>query len=119
MDRAVYNQLIKEHFNIGDTQTRKILVSIDEADQNQVLGNLATKLYNSIVKKVTDIDFGQIPLSKGDITKIPNYMDIVECLTTMRDMMQERRQTTVSVDTIFNAIENLKKYKKYIKYIKI
>lgn len=111
MDRAVYNQLIKEHFNIGDTQTRKILVSIDEADQNQVLGNLATKLYNSIVKKVTDIDFGQIPLSKGDITKIPNYMDIVECLTTMRDMMQERRQTTVSVDTIFNAIENLKKYK--------
>lgn len=111
MDRQLYNSIIKEHFDITDTQTRKVLVSIDESDQNQVLGNLANKLYNSIVKKVTDIDFGQIPLSKGDITKIPNYTDIVECLTTVRDMMQERRQTTTSVDTIFGAIENLKKYK--------
>lgn len=111
MDRSLYNQIIKEHFDIMDNDTRKILVSIDESDQNQVLGNLATKLYNSIVKKVTDIDFGQIPLSRGDITKIPNYMDIVECLTTVRDMMQEKRQTTSSVDTIFTAIENLKKYK--------
>lgn len=111
MNRALYNEIIKEHFDITDRNTRKVLVSIDESDQNQVLGNLATKLYNSIVKKVTDIDFGQIPLSKGDITKIPNYMDIVECLTTIRDMMQEKRQTTTSVDTIFTAIENLKKYK--------
>ena len=111
MNRDLYNKIIKEHFDIMDTQTRKVLVSIDEADQNQVLGNLATKLYDSIVKKVTDIDFGQIPLSKGDITKIPNYMDIVECLTTIRDMMQEKKQTTASADTIFNAIENLKKYK--------
>lgn len=111
MDRQLYNSIIKEHFDITDTQTRKVLVSIDESDQNQVLGNLASKLYNSIVKKVTDIDFGQIPLSKGDITKIPNYTDIVECLTTVKDMMQERRQTTTSVDTIFGAIENLKKYK--------
>lgn len=111
MDRSLYNEIIKEHFDIMDSDTRKVLVSIDEADQNQVLGNLATKLYDSIVKKVTDIDFGQIPLSKGDITKIPNYMDIVECLTTVRDMMQEKRQATTSVDTIFNAIENLKKYK--------
>ena len=111
MDRSIYNEIIKEHFDVMDSDTRKILVSINEADQNQVLGNLATKLYNSIVKKVTDIDFGQIPLSKGDITKIPNYMDIIECLTTIRDMMQEKKQTTAPVDTIFNAIENLKKYK--------
>lgn len=111
MDRSLYNEIIKEHFDVIDTETRKVLISIDEADQNQVLGHLATKLYNSIVKKTTDIDFGQIPLSKGDITKIPNYMDIVECLTTVRDMMQEKRQSTTSIDTIFNAIENLKKYK--------
>ena len=111
MNRDLYNQIIKEHFDINDTQTRKVLVSIDEADQNQVLGNLATKLYNSIVKRVTDIDYGQIPLSKGDITKIPNYMDIVECLTTIRDLMQNQRQSTKSADTIFLSIENLKKYK--------
>lgn len=111
MLRELYNQLISEHFDIMDTDTRKCLLSINEADQNQVLGSLAAKLYDSIVKKVTDIDFGQIPLSKGDITKIPNYMDMVECLSVIRDMCINQRQSTKSVDTIFNSIENMKKYK--------
>lgn len=111
MDRKLYNQIIKEHFDVIDTETRKCLLSINEADQNQVLGSLAAKLYDSIVKKITDIDFGQIPNSKGDITKIPNYLEIVECLTTIRDMMVRQRQSTLSVDIIFTSIENMKKYK--------
>ena len=112
MLRDQYNALVKEHFDITDRETRKILVTIDEADQNQVMGNLAAKLYDAIVKKVTDIDFGQIPASKGDITKIPNYLDMVSCLTTIRDMMVESKQSTGSADIIFLAIENMKKYQK-------
>lgn len=111
MLRELYNQFISEHFDIMDTDTRKCLLTINEADQNQVLGSLAAKLYDSIVKKVTDIDFGQIPLSKGDITKIPNYMDITECLSVIRDMCANQRQSTTSVDTILTSIENMKKYK--------
>ena len=112
MLRDQYNALVKEHFDITDRETRKILVTINEADQNQVMGNLAAKLYDAIVKKVTDIDFGQIPASRGDITKIPNYLDIVSCLTTIRDMMVESKQSTGSADIIFLAIENMKKYQK-------
>lgn len=112
MLRGQYNALVKEHFDITDRETRKVLVTIDEADQNQVMGNLAAKLYDAIVKKVTDIDFGQIPASKGDITKIPNYLDMVSCLTTIRDMMIESKQSTGSADIIFLAIENMKKYQK-------
>lgn len=112
MLRDQYNALVKEHFDITDRETRKVLVTIDEADQNQVMGNLAAKLYDAIVKKVTDIDFGQIPASKGDITKIPNYLDMVSCLTTIRDMMVETKQSTGSADIIFLAIENMKKYQK-------
>lgn len=112
MLRDQYNALVKEHFDITDRETRKVLVTINEADQNQVMGNLAAKLYDAIVKKVTDIDFGQIPASKGDITKIPNYLDMVSCLTTIRDMMVESKQSTGSADIIFLAIENMKKYQK-------
>lgn len=112
MLRDQYNALVKEHFDITDRETRKILVTINEADQNQVMGNLAAKLYDAIVNKVTDIDFGQIPASRGDITKIPNYLDIVSCLTTIRDMMVESKQSTGSADIIFLAIENMKKYQK-------
>ena len=110
MLRDQYNALVKEHFDITDRETRKILVTINEADQNQVMGNLAAKLYDAIVNKVTDIDFGQIPASRGDITKIPNYLDMVSCLTTIRDMMVESKQSTGSADIIFLAIENMKKY---------
>lgn len=112
MLRDQYNALVKEHFDITDRETRKILVTINEADQNQVMGNLAAKLYDAIVNKVTDIDFGQIPASRGDITKIPNYLDMVSCLTTIRDMMVESKQSTGSADIIFLAIENMKKYQK-------
>lgn len=112
MLRDQYNALVKEYFDITDRETRKVLVTINEADQNQVMGNLAAKLYDAIVKKVTDIDFGQIPASKGDITKIPNYLDMVSCLTTIRDMMVESKQSTGSADIIFLAIENMKKYQK-------
>ena len=112
MLRDQYNTLVKEHFDITDRETLKVLTSINEADQNQVMGNLATKLYDAIVKKVTDIDFGQIPASRGDITKIPNYLDMVSCLTTIRDMMVETKQSTATPDIIFLAIENMKKYQK-------
>lgn len=112
MFREQYNALIKEYFDIMDNETRKVLVTINEADQNQVLGSLASRLYDSIVKKVTEIDYGQIPASKGDITKIPNYLDIVQALTTVRDMQVATKQSTESADIIFTAIENLKKSNK-------
>lgn len=112
MLRSQYNQFVKEYFDITDRETRKVLVTINETDQNQVMGSLATKLYDAIVKKVTDIDFGQIPQSRGDITKIPNYLDMVECLTTIRDMMVASKQSTQTVDIVFVSIENMKKYQK-------
>lgn len=112
MLRSQYNEFVKEYFDITDRETRKVLVTINEADQNQVMGSLATKLYDAIVKKVTDIDFGQIPQSRGDITKIPNYLDMVECLTTIRDMMVASKQSTQTHDIIFLSIENMKKYQK-------
>ena len=43
MIRDLYNQYLKEHFDISDRQTRKCHVTINEDDQNQELGSLATK----------------------------------------------------------------------------
>lgn len=111
MTREEYNTIVKEYFDLSDRTTLKCMTSINEADQNQVLGNLAGKLYEKIIKRVADIDYGEIPSSKGDITKIPNYKDLVESLTIMKDMSTERNHTTESLDTVFLAIENTKKLK--------
>ena len=111
MNRDLWNNIVKENMDITDRTTLKCMTSINEADQNQVVANLAAKLYESIIKKVTDIDFGAIPASKGDITKIPNYFELSECLTIIRDMLVESKQKTDAVDTIFSSIEYLKRYK--------
>lgn len=111
MRRDEWNAFVKEHMDISDRQTLGIMCSVNEADQTQAVASIAAKLYDCIIKKIPDIDFGGIPLSKGDITKIPNYMEISECLTTLRDLLIENKQSTSSVDTIFSSIEYLKRYK--------
>lgn len=111
MDSAMlkedYDRLVTEYFDITDRETRKILLSIDEADQNQVMSSLASKLYDSIVGKVTDIDFGTISKSAGDISKIENFDKMSECLATMRALVEAANQPSKELDTIVTAVTNI------------
>lgn len=108
MRRDIYNQIIKEYFDFKDRETRQILLSLNESEQDKYMMSLAGKLYNAIIEKVDDIDYGGIPLSKGDITKIPNFVELVDCLNTIKNILKEYKQPSDPVDTILLAIENLK-----------
>ena len=112
MDRKIYNQIIKEYFDISDRKNRQILLALDENDQNTIGMALSSKLYSMIVKRVDDIDFGKIPESRGDITKIPNFLELEECLKTIHDLLVEYKQSTDAVDIVMEAVENLKDSKK-------
>ena len=103
-----YTQAISEYFDITDNNTRRILLAIDENDRNKVLVSLTSKLYDNIVNKVDDIDFGEIPMTKGDITRLSNYNTILECNDTMRKLLLEFKQSTEPVDTITTAIDNIR-----------
>ena len=102
-----FDRAMNEHFDITDTETRKILMAVDEADQNQILHALTTKLYENILDKVDDIDYGQIPKTKGDITKLDNYDKMVECIDLITKILKEYRQDTKSIDTIREALGNI------------
>ena len=108
MQYQVYDSIIREHFDILDNDTRKYLLSLDEAGQDQLIVSLSTKLYNKIVAKVADIDYGKIPESRGDITKIPNFIDLTECTDIMRNLLIQYKQSTEPTDIVFEAIENLR-----------
>lgn len=82
-----WNSIVMKHFDLRDDLTRKTLITINEADQSQVATHLANKFYQIIIKNVADIDYGQIPESKGDFTKIPNYMELMEALDTMNGLL--------------------------------
>lgn len=106
--KSQYNKIISEHFDIIDTKTRRILLALDEADQNMILSSLSAKLYHMIVDKVDDIDYGDIPKSKGDITKIPHFVELEECLNTIRGLLVQFNEDTQPVDEVLKAIQNLR-----------
>lgn len=101
-----FNEAMK-YFDSEDTMTRAILLSVNEADQNVVMTSLANKLYSHIVDKVDEIDFGTIPNSKGDITKIDNFDKLVDCVNIISDILQQYHQDTTPVEIINLAIQNM------------
>lgn len=102
-----YTKVMNEFFDITDTETRKILLAVNESDQNKVLVSLTSKLYDNVVDKVDDIDFGEIELTKGDIEKLPNFGVMCSCLDNMKKLLIEFKQDTHPVDTINECIGNL------------
>lgn len=106
-----YNQIVSEHFDLDDNETLRIITAVDEADQGRVLESLTSKLYDLIVKKVDDIDFGSIPRSKGDITQIENYDQLIECCTVIKGIVVEFKQDSTPIDSIITAIDNVKSRK--------
>lgn len=103
-----YNKIISEHFDIFDDTTRKKVMLIEENDKQMIMSSLASKLYHFIVEKVDDIDYGDIPKSKGDISKIPHFLELKECLDTIREILVQNNDDTEPVDVILKSIENLR-----------
>lgn len=103
----VFNKAISEHFNILDKKTRKTLLSLDEAGQNSVVMSLTSKLYDKIVDKCEDIDYGEIPATKGDITKLSKYDSMKETISIMHDLLREYNQDTGPVDELSVAFSNV------------
>ena len=112
MNHMVFDKILKEHFDTTDRKSIRTLLSLNEAEQNQAMVALAAKLYEMIISKVDDIDYGTIPSSKGDITKIGNFMEMRNCLDVINDILVHYKQDTVHVETINKAIENVKHSKK-------
>lgn len=103
-----YADIVYEYFDPSNSTEFRTLMNLNEEQQDRVLANLATKLYDHIVNEITDIDFGDIPTSKGDITRIPNYLDMVDCINIIHDICVRFKQPTTATDTLFKAIQNLK-----------
>lgn len=111
MKSKEYDQIIKENFDITDNTTRKVLINIDETDQTQVLAALTSRLYDHIINKIDDIDYGDIPNSKGDVTKVSNYEDLIDSLDVMKSLLSEYGQKANPVDTVLEALDNIRSRK--------
>lgn len=102
-----FTKIVQEKFNLYDDFTREYILSLDESDQNQLLSALSSALYDKIVNKVDEIDFGSIPKSRGNIEKVDGFENTKECLDIMRRLVIEYKQNPECVDTVIGAIQNI------------
>lgn len=102
-----YTRAMNEFFDITDRETRKVLLAVNEADQNKVLVSLTSKLYDNVVDRVDDIDFGEIERSRGNIEELPNFETLHECLNNMARLLIEFKQDTKPVDTIAESVSDI------------
>lgn len=102
-----FKEAAYKYFDTSDSETRKIILAVNEEDQNRMLTALTSKLYDMIVDKVEDVDFGDIPRSQGNFTKLPSYDKICACVDIMENMVKEYRQKTDTIIILKDAIKNI------------
>ena len=105
--RDIYRRVFCEYMDMDDRETRNTLCTIDEADQTNVVLTLTQKLYNTIVNKNLDIDFGTIPESKGDITAVDQYPTIIKTVKLIENLLRHYKQPYTTIDEVSKAIDYL------------
>ena len=100
---SAVDEKINEYFDLSDKATRQIFL-LDEASATSVLTGLTNRLYDHIVKKTTSIDYGTIPESKGDITKLTMYEDLKDCCQIIKGIVEEFHEKSGPIDTVILAM---------------
>lgn len=103
-----FDLVMKEYMNFSDKNTVRMIVEASSDNQTQILTALTSRLYDLIVAKADKIDYSTISKSRGDITKIQNYDQLVECVDLIRKIVIEYKQNTYSIDIINDAMANLR-----------
>lgn len=93
--------------DLRDKETYISVGCVNESEQREVLLGLTNKLYEKIEAKVTDVDFGTIPQSKGDFLKIDNIQMVQDALSDMKKIYQEYKQPLTHIEVVEDAIENM------------
>lgn len=106
-----FQEACGNYFDINDRYTREVLCAVNEEDQSKLLASLTSKLYEEIIGRVDEVDFGDIPNSKGDITKLKNYDKIVNCIDIMEKLLKEYHQKPDAVLIVKAAVDNVRRRK--------
>lgn len=109
--QAQYDAILMEYMDMQDYNTVSQCLSLNEAEQNTLLVSLTNKLYQMIIGKIDDIEYGDIEKTKGDVSKFHKYKQLRECIETLNDIFVQYHEKTTCVQEIDNALSNLENNK--------
>ena len=113
MAMAWYPDIVKVNSIVTEASSaedKKYIQNMSKGDIHQVNGTLVQSLYKTILDR-KDCEFGDIPQSDGDITKCKYFASTKESLDVLSELMVKNNIPTTDVDTVKEAIGNIKKFK--------
>lgn len=87
-----------------------LLMEASKDEIHQINGALINSLYRSTVER-NQCDFGDIPDSRGDITKLKIYKPTCQCLVTLKELLRKNSIIEPKIDSISMAIKYCEQYK--------
>lgn len=94
----------------SNQEDKEYMQSMNKDDIHQLNGTMVQGLYKTILDR-KDCDFGDIPDSKGDITKCKYYKSTMESLEVLKELMIANEIPTTDVDVVMESIANIKRFK--------
>lgn len=86
------------------------LSALTEAEQAVINDKMVGNIYKSALKK-RDIDFDNIPYSKGDVQQFNGYDNIVGTLSIVRELSKKFGIKIEELDVVEDALSNLRTHK--------
>lgn len=83
---------------------------LTEAEQAVINNKMIGNIYQSALKK-RDVDFDNIPLTKGDIQKFNGYDNIMGTLSTLKQLSSKFGIKIEEINVIETAVSNIRVYK--------
>lgn len=102
-----YMQIVSETYDLSDYATKKNLLFCNEAKRIDNLEHIVGNLYMHIKSNVAGIDFGTIPKSKGVVTRIDNYANVLDCINSVHELVYNYKERTDIPDALSTALANL------------
>lgn len=78
---------------------------LSENDKNAISIDVAKKMYELAAQKMPSVDFGDIPLSKGDLTRFTHYTTMTDALSILEEAFGVTE--VADIVTIRQAMNNL------------
>lgn len=102
-----YMQIVNEIYDLSDYNTKKKVLFCNEAKKVVNVEHIVGNLYDHIKNNCDAIDFGSIPRSRGVVTRIENYKELVDCIGTIRDLVVAYNEDPKIVNTLSTVLDNV------------
>lgn len=107
VDQEIKKILLRNATSFKDRNT---IIAMEAAEEERVDNVMVAKLYELAISKA-NIDFDDIPSSKGDITKYVGYTTMVDGLNLVKDLAKQQNVKIKEIEIVETAINNIVTYR--------